>query len=180
MVSAFLVNLNELEKKASVEHEGKVKGLITDPMMTINQKGVNQFKIKSYHRFIAFTNKDDPIKTSGDDRRNFIIRSSDELIPKTEYQNNLKELSRTPIDLWLENFTLRHLNVEKVEKMGAEIFQDFNEWKTKNGIEYITSTLKMGVYLTNMKIEGIEKGRHTMKEATSYFNITLLRTRCFQ
>ena len=82
--------------------------------------------------------------------------------------------------MWLENFTLRHLNVEKVEKTGAKIFQDFNEWKTKNGIEYITTTVKMGVYLTNMKIEGIEKGRHTKKGETKYYNISLLRTRYFQ
>ena len=34
--------------------------------------------IKSYHRFIITTNKEEPIKTSKDDRRNLIIRASDE------------------------------------------------------------------------------------------------------
>lgn len=92
MASTFLVNLDELSKKETMECEGKIKGLITNPKMTINNKGISQYGIMSYHRFIATTNNEDPIKTAKDDRRNLIIRSSDELKGNTEYFNKMYKL----------------------------------------------------------------------------------------
>jgi hypothetical protein len=47
--------------------------------------------IKSYHRFIITTNKDEPIKTSKDDRRNLIIRGSDEKCGDKAYFTRLYE-----------------------------------------------------------------------------------------
>jgi hypothetical protein len=92
MTNAFFVNLNELSKKDTVEVEGIFKGLITDPTLHINAKGINQVEINSYHRFLITTNKEDPIKTSEDDRRNLIIRSSDEMCGNKGYFKKLYEL----------------------------------------------------------------------------------------
>jgi sporulation protein YlmC with PRC-barrel domain len=90
MTNAFLVNLNELSKKETMEAEGKIKGLITDSTLTINNKGVNQFKIQSHHRFFVTTNVlDGGIKTLCDDRRNLMIRCSDDKIGDKEYFNKL-------------------------------------------------------------------------------------------
>ena len=206
MASSFLVNLNEMSKKEMGDCEGRFKALATDPTITINNKGVNQFKIQSYQRFIITTNKEDPIKTTDDDRRTVIIRSSDEKIgdkeyfnkineylddvnvirtcydyfksisgmknfssipkPQTEYQNNLKQLYRSPIEMWLEDFTRRYslLNKEKVERLGAETFADFEDWRRCNNLAFDTDTRKLGVTLSNIQIVGgIEKGRHTKK-----------------
>jgi hypothetical protein len=91
MVSSFLVNLNELSKKSTIDSVGIIKQLITDPSMTINNKGMNQFEITSYHRFLITTNSEDPIQTSDDDRRNLIIRSSDELIKNKPYFDLLRD-----------------------------------------------------------------------------------------
>jgi hypothetical protein len=92
MCNTFLINLNELSKKETVESEGRIKGLITDPFLTINNKGVNQYDIQSYHRFIITTNKMEPLNTSADDRRNLIVRSSDEKCGDKEYFNGLHGL----------------------------------------------------------------------------------------
>lgn len=92
MANTFLVNLDELSKKETMECEGKIKALITNPKMTINNKGINQYGIMSFHRFIATTNNEDPIKTSNGDRRNLIIRSSDELKGNVEYFNKMYKL----------------------------------------------------------------------------------------
>jgi hypothetical protein len=92
MASTFLINLDELSKKETMECEGKIKGLITNPNMTINNKGINQYGIMSYHRFIATTNNEDPIKTTKGDRRNLIIRSSDELKGDSKYFNEMYKL----------------------------------------------------------------------------------------
>jgi hypothetical protein len=85
MANTFLINLNELSKKETMESEGKIKGLITDPTLTINNKGANQYDIASYHRFIITTNKEEPMNTAKDDRRKYFIRSSDEKIGDKEY-----------------------------------------------------------------------------------------------
>jgi len=215
MCNCFLVNLNELSKKDTMEAEGKIKGLITDNSLTINQKGIPQYKIKSYHRFITTTNKEEPINSSKGDRRNLIIRSSDEKkgdyqyfekiynyledidvirtcydyfksipgmnqfkdipIPITEYQTNLKELSKTPIEQWLESFTREHINEKCIELLGSEIYELFKSWCNINGIKYDIDSRKLGVRLSNMKINGISKGKHTNKGETKVFNITILK-----
>lgn len=217
MCNCFLVNLNELSKKDTMEADGKIKGLITDNTLAINQKGIAQYKIKSYHRFIATTNKEEPINTTNGDRRNLIIRSSDEKkgdyiyfekihnfledidvirtcydffkgikgmdkfkdipIPLTEYQTNLKELSKSPIEQWLESFTREHMNdgKESIELLGSEIYELFNNWCCENGIKYDIDCRKLGVRLTNMKIKGIYKGKHTNKGETRIFNMTELK-----
>ena len=92
MIDAFLVNLNELEYKETMESEGKIKALITDSKMSINQKGLPQFKITSHHHFIITTNKENPIKTQKGDRRKLIIRSSDELIGNRTYFDKMYKL----------------------------------------------------------------------------------------
>lgn len=215
MCNCFLVNLNELSKKDTMEAEGKIKGLITDNTLAINQKGLPQYKIKSYHRFITTTNKEEPINSTKGDRRNLIIRSSDEKkgdfiyfetihkyledsdviktcydyfksiegmdkfkdipIPQTEYQTNLKELSKSPIEQWLESFTRENIDKDKVELLGNEIYELFRTWCNSNGIKYEIDSRKLGIRLTNMKINGVSKGRHTMTGETKLFNITELK-----
>lgn len=85
--NTYLVCLNELSKKATMDAEEKIKGLIVDPWLYINPKGKGKYKIRSYHRFIAFTNNPEPIKSTKDDRRNVIIKSSNEKIGDTGYFN---------------------------------------------------------------------------------------------
>ena len=75
----YLVMLNELSAMDLKNAEGKIKGLITDDTMTINQKGVPQYEVQSYHKFICSTNNKEAIKPSKDDRRNCLIECSDEL-----------------------------------------------------------------------------------------------------
>ena len=80
MEHSFLVNLNELSKKETMECDHRIKGLITDSQLTINHKGTNKFNITSYHRFIGTTNNEEAgIKTQHGDRRKWIVRASDEL-----------------------------------------------------------------------------------------------------
>jgi hypothetical protein len=90
MKDCFLVNLDELSKKELTDSMGKVKDLITNPLLTINQKGIDSYDTISYHRFIVTTNSLDPIPTSKGDRRTIIIRCSDEKKGDSAYFNKLK------------------------------------------------------------------------------------------
>ena len=197
MSNAFFVNLNELSKKETVESEGKIKALITDNAMTINQKGVNQYKIRSFHRFIITTNKEEPINTTKGDRRNIIISSSNEKkgdteyfsklyelldntnviktcyeyfksipdmdkfgkipMPETEYQNNLKELSVSPIELFVKSIVEKNNDKEEVCISTKDLFSDFyGNWLCNNGYgEYKITNVQFGVRLANLNITGV-------------------------
>jgi hypothetical protein len=85
MASAFLVVLDEVSKKDMAEVQGEFKGLVTEGVLAINPKGKDPFKIKSHHRMMATSNGEDPMPTENGDRRNYIIRSSDELIGNVAY-----------------------------------------------------------------------------------------------
>jgi hypothetical protein len=85
MADCFFVNLDELSKKDTLDSQGKIKALITNSSLTINIKGLKEFQVESFHRFFITTNNEDPIATKEDDRRNLIIRSSDELIGDKDY-----------------------------------------------------------------------------------------------
>ena len=216
MKNAFLVNLNELSAKETLESEGVIKGLITDNALQINEKGRNQYEVKSYHRFIITTNKEEPIKTKKGDRRNFIIRCSDQLcgnktyfdnmyslisdddvmatfyyyllklpdmnkfnlleIPQTQYQEELNELSIDPIILYVSDYTQKNYyyrNEDKepiMEVFSNEFYKDFIKWCKSRNIPYDVSSVKFGVRLKRLKINGIEKGRHTRKGNSMYLN----------
>ena len=92
MTRSFLVILDELSKKDTLESEGKIKALITSPSLTINEKNTKSFTITSYHRFAITTNKEEPISTSKDDRRKLIIRCSDELIKNIDYFTEIRKV----------------------------------------------------------------------------------------
>ena len=116
MTNTFLVNLNELSRKETVEAEGQIKTLSTDSTLTINQKGVNQYKINSYHRFIITTNKEDPINTTLDDRRNIIIRSSDEKCGDKKYFETINNYLDD--DLVIKNIYEYFKRVPDMDKFG--------------------------------------------------------------
>jgi energy-coupling factor transporter ATP-binding protein EcfA2 len=85
LADSYFVVINELEKKQMANSLGQIKGLVTDGELMINAKGVPQYKINSFHRFGMTTNKEDPFTTSEDDRRTWIVRTSDELIGNKDY-----------------------------------------------------------------------------------------------
>jgi hypothetical protein len=198
MSDSFLVNLNEMSIKETTDCEGKIKGLITDPQLTIYPKGINPYGITSFHRFIITTQNENPVKTRKDDRRNLIIRSSDEKcedkpyfiklrekledinvmrtiydhlmaiegmdkfvsipMPKTEWQNDMKETARSYYDMWLEDL-IRHSNTNEIELSyyGQDQMDLFYTWCQNGKIKYETNFIKMGLAIKRMKIPGITK-----------------------
>lgn len=121
MKDCFLVNLDELSKKDVVEYIGKVKNLITSSTININQKGVDAFTIPSFHRFLLTTNTKDPLPTEKGDRRNMIIRCSDEKKGDFDYFNQFYEYCND-IDV-LRTFYdyLKTYNIDPKFNMGANI-----------------------------------------------------------
>lgn len=96
LINGYLVILSETDKRNSHGADGKIKGIIVDKTVTINPKGKTPFPMNSYHRIIQLTNDKDPVVTSDDDRRNVIIRCSDENKGNTAYFENLLSKMKEP------------------------------------------------------------------------------------
>tara|TARA_R110002096_G_scaffold74097_2_gene175469 strand:+ start:221 stop:2347 length:2127 start_codon:yes stop_codon:yes gene_type:complete len=214
MMNAFIVNLNEISKRDTMEAEGKLKSLVTEPTIPINMKGKNQFEVASYHRFINTTNSEEPINSKKDDRRNLIIRCSDEKkgdydyfnklfeilenkdaiksffeylksipdmdkfnsipIPITEYHEELKELSRTPIELFIINI-VEEASTEEVKFTSKELYDEFKEFIFENKIKYEVNSNQFHVRLKRNNIEGIESKKGAKGIRLQVFNIPLIK-----
>ena len=86
MANCYLVNLNELSRASVRDSIDKIKQLITDSSLTINNKGKDSYTISSCHKFIVTTNNEDgAINTTNGDRRFLVIRSSDEMKGNSDY-----------------------------------------------------------------------------------------------
>jgi hypothetical protein len=91
MKDAYIVNLNELEKKETKGHSAKIKKLATDNTYTLHLKNKNPVDMDSFHRFIATSNYDDGgIGAKEEDRRPFIIRTCEDKRDKA-YYNKLEK-----------------------------------------------------------------------------------------
>jgi hypothetical protein len=71
-----------------------MKVLITDPMITIEQKGIEPFNIQSHTNFFATTNHDFTVRMSESDRRWACFETSSKYRGNWEYFDKLHELIR--------------------------------------------------------------------------------------
>ena len=92
MFGAFLVNLSEVGGKDFVDAYNKLKALITDPTLDINQKNIAVKTILSHHHWLTTTNSYNPLPTDDKDRRAAFIRCSDEKIGDTAWFDRLHAL----------------------------------------------------------------------------------------
>jgi hypothetical protein len=222
MKNYYLINLNELSKRDTMDSESKIKTLQTDPTITISSKGINQYKIKSYHHFIITSNNDNPIKSTKDDRRNFIIRSSDEKkgdtayfellnsymndiniirtivdkflsievnenfgsepFPITKYQQELQQVERKPIDLFLENYVITHILHETITSTPTTLLNSYKTWCVNNGFNSEgINVQKFGLTLHTLFNDN-ERDNYILKKRTNkgqelQLNITNLKTK---
>jgi len=137
MTDTFVVNINECRKKDMIEVIEKLKELIADPTLWIQGKGVKKFSMTSHHRFITTTNNEDPIPTKEGDRRNHIIRASDELKGDIKYFKDINKLIEDDefiysIYLYLMNlpdvprvFDVEHFTKTKYQEELKEASKDY-------------------------------------------------------
>ena len=242
MLNVKFVNLDECDFRNSFGADGKIKKLISSTDININPKGINSFPTKSSHVFFATTNSQHGcFKTTKDDRRNFVMRSSNRVRndkeyfdrfyaylknndamrsvyeylktlpnvpailndpPKTEYQNDIVELSKSPLEVWLETKTEKKYNerVDLIEMMrtnsdiansvsvtgdyietftAEELLKDYSEFCTISGFKYETNVVKLAVSLSLMakadpKLEVCLPIKHTKKGNMRQLNYTKL------
>ncbi len=85
MQDAFFVELKEVKKGEMLGIKNEYKSLVTDGKININPKFYKPYAMKCYARLIGASNNEDAVPTSGSDRRNIILKCSDELIGNRKY-----------------------------------------------------------------------------------------------
>lgn len=125
MTTAYLVILNETDKRNTIGHDGKIKACITDNTIPISPKGKTSFIMASYHRFIQNTNTEDPTTTSKTDRRNVIIRCSDEKMGDTNYFIELNNILHSPNALRSIYWSFKTMDISTF-KRGDRIVTDYH------------------------------------------------------
>jgi hypothetical protein len=136
MTNAYIVVLDEISKKEMSGCEGRVKGLITEPTIRINDKGKSRFEMTSYHKFIAIANPDqygnEPMTTTADDRRKYFMKCSDELIGNTEYFDKFYEMleNKNKMKSIYEYFRTRKITLLKGKLPCTEYNQELKELGT--------------------------------------------------
>lgn len=197
MKDAFLVVFNEVNKSNFYNKNDSKKAIITDDNININIKGVPQFNMKSYHRFLSFSNNPDPALKNK--RRDVFFRSSDDKVdddkyfvegfkyakdikcckyiyeyfmklptkvkitktdlPKTEYDEILKEEQKSPVLLFLEELTyLREEDGDKITFYASnDLYCLFKEFCNRNFINTSMTKIGFGMKLSFLRLNGIRR-----------------------
>lgn len=87
-----LVVVEELMAQGRRETANKLKTLITDPRVRVNEKHKHPYTIENAMSFLMFTNWDDPIPIDDDDRRYMVLMSPAQPRPPEYYEALFRRL----------------------------------------------------------------------------------------
>jgi hypothetical protein len=92
-------------------------------------------------------------------------------MPKTEYQEDIKQASVSPIELWLVDFAKTHAGSEEVSVSSSVQYTLFTEWCSKRGIKYEVSNVQFSVRLKRLSVGGFGGVIHTKTGNKRIFNV---------
>jgi hypothetical protein len=119
----LIVNMNECEGKDTFDFEGKIKGLISDDTVTINQKYIRPIVIAMLARIIIFTNKPNPIPIDVKSKeRRFVVYQTTDYYLDSKYGTNfwsniVKHFNRPDFIACLYN-DLNELKIDDIDWKG--------------------------------------------------------------
>jgi hypothetical protein len=92
MANSGLVQLSEIDRMNTNTHMGKIKDFITNPTITIEDKGQKPYTTQSNHNLIGTTNNELPFNIGNKQRRIAIVNASSKYIDNKEYFAKLHKL----------------------------------------------------------------------------------------
>jgi hypothetical protein len=148
MANCCLVQLSEIDRMNTNTHMGKIKDFITNPVITIEDKGQKPYITQSNHNVICTTNNELPFNIGYKQRRIAIINASNKYIDNKEYfaqlhglmddKNALKSIYEYFMNLKdvPKKFSLEDINVSQYqEEMKENCVEDIIEFMQCRCIE---------------------------------------------
>lgn len=128
LLDSYLVFADESVWGGDRQAEGRLKALISEPVLSINAKGKDEIQIRSYHRLFVASNEDWAVPVGEGDRRYFVLDCSDRYKGSTEpggffYQFNqwLDQGGAEAIYHFLLNRDISNFHVRTFPKTGARV-----------------------------------------------------------
>jgi len=75
----LVIRINEVSGKDGYGQKEKLKDLITESDIIINEKGLKQYTLKNYARLIMYSNSENPIEIPTDNRRYWVVKTADKM-----------------------------------------------------------------------------------------------------
>lgn len=127
----LLINIDETSGKDTYPHAEQIKNMLTSPNYNYEQKGVTPITLKNFNRVVNTTNNLNPIKITEQDRRNFVVKSSDEKLGDKEYFDNLvayfeDEANQKAIFEYLKSIDISNVNWIR-DRPITEIYRNIQE-----------------------------------------------------
>ena len=139
---------------------------------------MKSFTIQSYHRFILTTNNEVPVKTDKKDRRNKIIRSSDEKIGDAQYFIDLREAIEDDV---VVRMVFEYLtSIDGLDVFHTERIQQ-NEYQQTLSEATVSIPEKFIRYLTSTYIESNEEvfsSEHVFNSFTAWRDMNGFKYEC--
>jgi hypothetical protein len=94
------INFDEAEAKKMFSQNENIKGLITSPYMTYEQKGLTPIRVRSFARIIVTTNNHTPIKISMTDRRWAVFQMFETFVGNKKHWDAYYTWLNKPENIW--------------------------------------------------------------------------------
>jgi len=85
LVNKVFANINEIDRTTMSAYAEQLKAIITQPTLTIEDKGKKRFEVANLLHFMTTCNNDNAFKITENSRRFMYLETSNELIGKTDY-----------------------------------------------------------------------------------------------
>lgn len=135
---AYIVFLDEALFAGDRASSDALKSLVTEPIISINEKHQPSRQIRSYHRFIAATNAEWFKSTDRDDRRDFVLRVNERHKGDHKFWGELNaEIENGGVDalvyelltMDLTNFNVRNKpNTQELTAQKLQSLDKFPRW----------------------------------------------------
>ena len=127
MENKLLVCLDEMNMTKWTKNADALKGFITDLTIEISSKRINQRSVPSYIHSFCFSNNDDPISISDDDRRTQMIDASMINIPSKKIIDDLLVLMRSKEIQYAFYRDMLNRNIDDWDAMRNRVHTEFEE-----------------------------------------------------
>jgi hypothetical protein len=85
LVNKVFVNINEIDRATMSSYGEQLKAIITQPTLTIEDKGKKRFEVNNLLHFMTTCNNENAFKITETSRRFMYLETSNELIGNTDY-----------------------------------------------------------------------------------------------
>lgn len=160
----LLINIDETSGKDTYPYAEQIKNMLTSPNYNYEQKGVNPITLNNFNRVVFTSNNLNPVKITEEERRNFVVKASDEKKGNKEYFDNLIAYFKDEANQKAVFDYLKSIDLSKVDWINdrpiTEIYKDIQETNIKIEIKFFKWLVDTNSIETELEYSGMSLFEH--------------------